>query len=91
MQSRQTYFYGAAFHLTGDPRMLELAKAGAAWIRENAIDRENGGAATWRSGGTSDPVPALRTTQDLAYAQLGLGMLDSLSVTSRRGRGPLLR
>ncbi|HEX2059982.1 MAG TPA: hypothetical protein VHK90_04520 [Thermoanaerobaculia bacterium] len=33
MQSRQTYFYGVAYHLTGDPRMLELAKAGARWIR----------------------------------------------------------
>lgn len=33
MQSRQTYFYGVAFHLTGNPRMLELARAGATWIR----------------------------------------------------------
>ena len=34
MQSRQTYFYGVAYHLTGDARMLELARAGAAWIRQ---------------------------------------------------------
>lgn len=38
MQSRQTYFYGVAFHMTGDPRMLELAKAGAAWIRGQSVD-----------------------------------------------------
>jgi mannose/cellobiose epimerase-like protein (N-acyl-D-glucosamine 2-epimerase family) len=38
MQSRQTYFYGVAFHLTGDARMLELAKAGAAWIRAQPND-----------------------------------------------------
>jgi hypothetical protein len=25
MQARQTYFYGVAFHLSGDPRMLALA------------------------------------------------------------------
>ena len=38
MQSRQTYFYGVAYHLTGDARMLELAKAGAAWIRRQGIE-----------------------------------------------------
>lgn len=38
MQSRQTYFYGVAYHLTGDPRMLELAKAGAAWIAQQPED-----------------------------------------------------
>ncbi|HEX6100916.1 MAG TPA: hypothetical protein VF432_31650 [Thermoanaerobaculia bacterium] len=38
MQSRQTYFYGVAFHLTGDPRMLELAKAGAAWLRGQPVE-----------------------------------------------------
>jgi mannose/cellobiose epimerase-like protein (N-acyl-D-glucosamine 2-epimerase family) len=38
MQSRQTYFYGVAFHMTGDPRMLDLAKAGAAWIRGQGSD-----------------------------------------------------
>ena len=37
MQSRQTYFYGVAFHLTGNPRMLELARAGARWIRTREV------------------------------------------------------
>lgn len=78
MQSRQTYFYGVAYHLTGDPRMLALAKAGAAWIRMNALDRTHGGAVTWRERGAADP-PELRTTQDLAYAQLGLAMLYYLT------------
>jgi mannose/cellobiose epimerase-like protein (N-acyl-D-glucosamine 2-epimerase family) len=40
MQSRQTYFYGAAFHLTGDARMLELAKAGAEWIRGKGYEAD---------------------------------------------------
>jgi len=30
MKSRQTYFYGVAYHLTGDPEMLELARKNAA-------------------------------------------------------------
>src|SRR5687768_16936003 len=75
MQSRQTYFYAAAYHLTGDPKMLELADAGAKWLREHAIDRVNGGAVSWWVNGVPDREPALRTAQDLAYAQLGPAML----------------
>ncbi|HEX2834677.1 MAG TPA: hypothetical protein VHW00_16820 [Thermoanaerobaculia bacterium] len=73
MQSRQTYFYGVAYHLTGDPKMLALAKAGAQWIRAN-VDRVNGGAVSFRKHGVADAPPGARTTQDLAYAQLGLAM-----------------
>jgi mannose/cellobiose epimerase-like protein (N-acyl-D-glucosamine 2-epimerase family) len=74
MQSRQTYFYGVAYHLTGDPKMLELAKSGAEWIRTHGLDRTNGGAVSFRKDGIADAPPAARTTQDLAYAQLGLAM-----------------
>jgi mannose/cellobiose epimerase-like protein (N-acyl-D-glucosamine 2-epimerase family) len=74
MQSRQTYFYGVAYHLTGDPKMLALAKAGAQWIRTRGLDRPNGGAVSWWKHGVADAPPSLRTTQDLAYAQLGLAM-----------------
>jgi hypothetical protein len=73
MKSRQTFFYGAAYHLTGDPKMLELARAGAGYIRANAIDA-NGSAVSYWTNGVADAQPDLRTTQDLAYAQLGLAM-----------------
>ncbi|HYI11811.1 MAG TPA: AGE family epimerase/isomerase [Thermoanaerobaculia bacterium] len=75
MQSRQIYFYAAAYHLTGDLKMLELADAGARWLREHAVDRVNGGVVSWWVNGKPDPEPSLRTAQDLAYAQLGPAML----------------
>lgn len=79
MKSRQTYFYAAAFQLTGDPKMLDLAKAGAQWIRGHAIDRTTGGAVSWTRNGVPDAPAALRTTQDLAYAELGLAMLYNVT------------
>ena len=39
MRSRQTFFYGVAFHLTGEERYLALAKAGVDQIRAHALDR----------------------------------------------------
>jgi hypothetical protein len=41
--SRQAYGYGVAFHLTGNPVYLTEMKAGIDFIRQNAIDRTNGG------------------------------------------------
>jgi len=72
MKSRQTYLYGVAFHITGDERYLEYARAGVAWLREHAYERDTGSAVTYWSGGTAGPPPDQRTTQDLAYAQVGL-------------------
>jgi len=72
MKSRQTYLYGVAFHITGDERYLEYARAGVAWLREHAYERETGSAVTYWSGGKPSPPPDQRTTQDLAYAQVGL-------------------
>jgi hypothetical protein len=73
MRSRQTYLYGVAFHLTGDPRLLALARAGAERIRAT-VDAQ-GSVPSWFEEGRPAPVVGERTTQDLAYAQLGLAMV----------------
>jgi mannose/cellobiose epimerase-like protein (N-acyl-D-glucosamine 2-epimerase family) len=44
--SRQTYGYGVAFHLTGRRIYLDYIKSGIDYIRQNAVDRLNGGMAT---------------------------------------------
>ena len=74
MKSRQTYFYGVAYHLTGDPKMLELARDGAAFIRKQALDPKTGSAVSYWDKGEAKPEVLARTTQDLAYAELGLAM-----------------
>ncbi len=74
MKSRQTYFYGVAYHLTGDPRMLELARAGATFIRTKGIDRSTGSAVSYWEKGLPKPELLARSSQDLAYAELGLAM-----------------
>jgi mannose/cellobiose epimerase-like protein (N-acyl-D-glucosamine 2-epimerase family) len=43
--SRQSFGYGVAFHLTGERKYLDAMKAGIDFIRQNAMDRTNGG---WR-------------------------------------------
>lgn len=74
MKSRQTYFYGVAYHLTGDPRMLELARAGVTFIRTHALDPKTGSAVSYWEKGVAQPEILARTAQDLAYAELGLAM-----------------
>ncbi len=74
MKSRQTYFYGVAYHLTGEPKLLELARAGATFIRKQALDPQTGSAVSYWEKGVARPEVLARTTQDLAYAQLGLAM-----------------
>ncbi|MBK9797453.1 MAG: hypothetical protein IPP58_13330 [Holophagaceae bacterium] len=74
MKSRQTYFYGVAYHLTGDPKMLALARDGAAFIRKQALDPRTGSAVSYWEKGVAKPEVLARTSQDLAYAQLGLAM-----------------
>ncbi len=74
MKSRQTYFYGVAYHLTGDPKLLALARDGAAFIRRQALDPKTGSAVSYWEKGEAKPELLARTTQDLAYAQLGLAM-----------------
>lgn len=73
-RSRQTYAYGVAFHLTGDPRYLEYAKAGVDYLRQNAFDRENGGTYHLWNGMERawQPGPLHRNPQELAYSLLGI-------------------
>lgn len=73
--SRQIYTYGVAFHLTGEHKYLEYAKAGIDYLRENAIDRQNGGTYGYRDGenNTWGPGVEFRDPQEQAYGLLGLG------------------
>jgi mannose/cellobiose epimerase-like protein (N-acyl-D-glucosamine 2-epimerase family) len=72
--SRQVYGYGVAFHLTGKRAYLDAMKAGIDFIRQNAIDRVNGGMATTQniSDGAWSPASELRNSQELAYGLLGM-------------------
>ncbi len=78
-KSRQCYAYGVGFHVTGDLRLLEYAKAGVKYLRDNALDRDNGGAFTYLKNHKWLPLPKQRTSQDLAYALTGIGMLYYLT------------
>jgi len=72
--SRQTYGYGVAFHLTGDPRYLQYMKAGVDFLRKNAFDRQNGGTYSYFDGDAQRWVPdaPYRNPQELAYSLLGM-------------------
>ncbi|MEZ4364611.1 MAG: hypothetical protein R3B48_30830 [Kofleriaceae bacterium] len=71
MKSRQTFVYGVAFHLTGEERYLEAARAGVAWLRAHAYERDGSAISYWEGDQPGPPRPQ-RTAQDLAYAQVGL-------------------
>ncbi len=72
--SRQAYGYGVAFHLTGNRTYLDAMKAGVDFIRQNAVDRVNGGMRVVQniSDGTWGPAPELRHPYELAYGLLGM-------------------
>jgi mannose/cellobiose epimerase-like protein (N-acyl-D-glucosamine 2-epimerase family) len=72
MKSRQTYAYGVGYHLTGDEGLLALAKQGVDYLRNHALERDTGSAITYWRGGVAGPPAPQRTSQDLAYAQVGL-------------------
>jgi hypothetical protein len=72
MKSRQTFLYGVAYHLTGEERYLGYARAGVAWLRAHAYEHDTGSAVSYWADGKPGPAPDARTTQDLAYAQVGL-------------------
>lgn len=72
MKSRQTFVYGVAYHVTGEEQYLLLAHAGVRWLREHAYERSTGSVISYWEGGKAGPPTGQRTTQDLAYAQLGL-------------------
>jgi len=71
MMSRQIYLYGVAYHLTGDPRWLRLAKAGVTFLLEN-MQAENGAFYSWIANGKGQLALEQRTSQDMAYTLLGL-------------------
>jgi len=71
MQARHTFVYGVIFHLTGDPQALKLAKAGVDYLRSHLLE-EPGSVISVTEQGKSQFSAAQRTTQDMAYAQLGM-------------------
>lgn len=75
MLSQQTYFYGVAYHLTGEEKYLQWAKAGVDYIIHNAYDEKTGGFAAFllADGAKPDHSPAETqiTSQDLAYVLAG--------------------
>lgn len=72
MHSRQTYAYGVAYHLTGNPEYLKLAHRGVQWLLTNAIDKRNWSLYTYIENGTPKPRYEFRTSQDQSDALLGL-------------------
>lgn len=72
MRSRQTFFYGVAYHLTGEERYLALAQVGVNHLRSRALDRVERSAVSWWRGDEPHPPVEARNAQDLAYANLGL-------------------
>ena len=71
--SRQTYGYGVAYHLTGNPVYLDDMKAGVAYLRQYAID-PNGGMFESRdlTTGLWGPERVYRDPQQLGYGLLGM-------------------
>ncbi|KLN64843.1 AGE family epimerase/isomerase [Vibrio sp. VPAP30] len=74
MKSRQTYAYGVLFHLSGDPKALELAKQGAYYLIDQLQDANNGGFFSFTQQGKPGLHWQQRTSQDQAYALVGLAM-----------------
>lgn len=74
MKSRQTYAYGVLFHLTGDTKALALAKQGAYYLIEHLRDTEHGGFVSFTKQGNPGLKWTQRTSQDQAYALVGLAM-----------------
>ena len=72
--SRQIYGYGVAFHLTGKRAYLDAMKAGINFIRQNSVDRVNGGMKVIQNipDGSWGPGPETRNPQELAYGLLGM-------------------
>lgn len=75
MLSRQVYTYGVLFHASGDPAALAAMAAGVEVLRSRFVDGGRGGAVTALDA-AGEPVftASQRTSQDLAYAALGLAM-----------------
>jgi mannose/cellobiose epimerase-like protein (N-acyl-D-glucosamine 2-epimerase family) len=79
MISRQVFTYGVIFHLTGNEEALKHARAGARYIQKYLMDDDQGVITYIGKDGKPGFAPEQRTSQDLAYAQLGLAMLYYLT------------
>jgi mannose/cellobiose epimerase-like protein (N-acyl-D-glucosamine 2-epimerase family) len=77
MQARQTFAYGAAFQLTGDPRWLALARAGADHALRFLDPKK--GAPTFFEAGKPRGAGGETTAQDQAYALVGIAMVYALT------------
>ncbi|WP_422127821.1 AGE family epimerase/isomerase [Vibrio hannami] len=74
MKSRQTYAYSVIYHLTGSKQALELAQKGAYYLIDNLQDKEHGGFISFTERGKPGLEWQQRTSQDQAYALVGLAM-----------------
>ncbi|MBQ8708819.1 MAG: hypothetical protein IJ523_12095 [Succinivibrionaceae bacterium] len=74
MISRQTYAYGALFNLTGDPELLKYHNLGVTFLKDRARDPEGGFYSRFSADGPITGDRLERTSQDLAYALVGLAM-----------------
>lgn len=72
-KSRQIFAYGVAYHLSGNVKYLELAKAGVDYLRANALAPEGGAYTYYMADGVGQPEEAKRISQDMAYVVAGLG------------------
>ena len=75
-QSRQTYAYCVAFHVTGERQYLDWCKAGVDYIRRNAVERSTGSLYTRLDTirNVWGPRTEFRNAQELAYGLLGMTM-----------------
>ena len=71
MVSRQIFAYGVIFNLTGDPEALQHAQAGVHYLQKNLFKDQVPVTYLGKDGKPGFTVKQ-RTSQDLAYAQLGL-------------------
>jgi hypothetical protein len=71
MMSRQVYFYGVGYHMTGDPKLLEYARLGTKYLLDEAFKDTSGSIVTYWKNGNPDAHVKRRTSQDLAYGLIG--------------------
>jgi hypothetical protein len=71
--SRQTFGYGVAYHLTGNPTYLAYMKAGIDYLRQHCIDPDGGMFESQDlTTGAWGPDIRYRDSQQLGYGLLGM-------------------
>lgn len=70
MMGRQIYLYAMGYLLTGEPRLLELADAGADWLMR-AKDAERGGWSALLTASGRQNQSQAKLAQDTSYVMLG--------------------